>query len=209
MGVVNAALELTGGTLAKEEKLTFSGFGTFCLFYGKGPYPIASKGIGANAILSTGGNIAMKRFAVAVVFVVLLAMAASGAVQDFGEFTLDIPKGWTVKENKTAEESIFMDIIKNDKSSSMSVSYEINEEYPVEDLIQDWANMEQTATEPERTRDGFYTFTFKNNKGKKVTACGRQITRTDGERGGAYLYVEMTGKDVKTMTAIRDSFALK
>ena len=106
MGVVNAALELTGGTLAKEEKLMFSCFGTFCLFCGKGPYPIASKGIGANAILSTGGNIAMKRFAVAVVFVVLLAMAASGAVQDFGEFTLDIPKGWTVKENKPAEESL-------------------------------------------------------------------------------------------------------
>ncbi len=151
----------------------------------------------------------MKRFAVAVAFVVLSAMAAFGAVQDFGEFTLDIPKGWTVKEHETAEKYIFVDIIKNDKSSSMSVSYELGEDYPIEDLIQDWAHMEQTATEPERTSGGYYTFTYKNKEGKKVTAYGRQITWIDGERGGTYLYVEIIGKEVKTMTEIRDSFVLK
>ena len=102
-----------------------------------------------------------------------------------------------------------MDIVRNDKSSSMSVSYASDEDYGIEDMIVDWAHMEQTATEPERTSGGYYTFSFRNKNGKKVTAYGRQITRIDGAKGGTYLYVEMIGKDVRTMTEIRDSFVLK
>ena len=45
--------------------------------------------------------------------------------------------------------------------------------------------------------------------GTRSASAPAQITWIDGERGGTYLYVEMIGKDVKTMMEIRDSFVLK
>ena len=40
----------------------------------------------------------MKRIVCAVVLAVMLAGAASGKVQDFGDFTADVPYGWRAKK---------------------------------------------------------------------------------------------------------------
>ena len=60
----------------------------------------------------------MKRLASAAVLVILSSMAAFGAVQDFGEYTLDIPDGWTVKIDGDT-----VNITNDDKSSSMEFLY--------------------------------------------------------------------------------------
>lgn len=62
---------------------------------------------------------------------------------------------------------------------------------------------------PERTKDGYYTYSFENEEGKGVTFYARQISNPDGASPGRYIGAEMVGKDTETMMKIRDSFALK
>lgn len=152
----------------------------------------------------------MKRLASAAVLVILSSMAAFGAVQDFGEYTLDIPDGWTVKiDDSTADRVLY--IAKDDKSSSMEFFYESTLDKTVDDLIEDWAEMCEgdCVSAPIRTDDGYQSYSFENEEGKSVTFYARQISNPNGKTPGMYIGAEMVGKDTKTMMAIRDSFALK
>lgn len=147
----------------------------------------------------------MKRSALlAVLAVVLSAACAFGGVQDFGKFTLDIPKGWIATRKDWAEKELGMTvkITKKDKSSSMSVSFATRDKNAIEDLVVDWAHMEDDSSEPKLTDDGYYMFTFRNESRKKATCYVMEV-------GEMYLCVEMTGRDVKVMKAIRDSFKAK
>ena len=146
----------------------------------------------------------MKRFVLAVIIAALTASCAFGAVKDFGKFTLDIPEGWTAELADDTEEGYYtVNIEKSGKTSSMSFTYAPTNEYSLEDLLEDWTNMEVNASKPERTSDGYYTYTYKNDDGKKTVSYVRS------EANRMYVAVDMIGDDVKTMTAIRDSFALK
>lgn len=146
----------------------------------------------------------MKRLlALSLVLAVLLSSAAFGAVQDFGKFTLNIPEGWTAKIAEGNDpEYCTVDITGND--SSISFTYAPTNGYSLEDLLEDWTNMEPTSSKPERTNDGYYMYTYKNEEGKKVFCYVR--AESDGKM---YTSSEMTGNDTQTMTAIRDSFTLK
>lgn len=146
----------------------------------------------------------MKRlFALSLVLAVLLSSVAFGAVQDFGKFTLNIPEGWTAKIAEGNDPEYYtVDITGND--SSISFTYAPTNGYSLEDLLEDWTNMEPTSSKPERTNDGYYMYTYKNEEGKKVVCYVR--AESDGKM---YTSSEMTGNDTKTMTAIRDSFTLK
>ena len=146
----------------------------------------------------------MKRLlALSLVLAVLLSSVAFGAVQDFGKFTLNIPEGWTAKIAEGNDpEYCTVDITGND--SSISFTYAPTNGYSLEDLLEDWTNMEPTSSKPERTNDGYYMYTYKNEEGKKVVCYVR--AESDGKM---YTSSEMAGNDTKTMTAIRDSFTLK
>lgn len=146
----------------------------------------------------------MKRLlALSLVLAVLLSSVAFGAVQDFGKFTLNIPEGWTAKIAEGNDpEYCTVDITGND--SSISFTYAPTNGYSLEDLLEDWTNMEPTSSKPERTNDGYYMYTYKNEEGKKVVCYVR--AESDGKM---YTSSEMTGNDTQTMTAIRDSFTLK
>ena len=146
----------------------------------------------------------MKRLlALSLVLAVLLSSVAFGAVQDFGKFTLNIPEGWTAKIAEGNDpEYCTVDITGND--SSISFTYAPTNGYSLEDLLEDWTNMEPTSSKPERTTDGYYMYTYKNEEGKKVVCYVR--AESDGKM---YTSSEMTGNDTQTMTAIRDSFTLK
>lgn len=146
----------------------------------------------------------MKRLlALSLVLAVLLSSVAFGAVQDFGKFTLNIPEGWTAKIAEGNDpEYCTVDI--TGKDSSISFTYAPTNGYSLEDLLEDWTNMEPTSSKPERTNDGYYMYTYKNEEGKKVVCYVR--AESDGKM---YTSSEMTGNDTQTMTAIRDSFTLK
>ena len=147
----------------------------------------------------------MKHFVLSAIVVALTASCAFGAVQNFGEFTLDIPQGWTAElsDEDTQPGFYTVNIEKSDKSSLMLFSYGQTYGATIEDMVEDWANMEEGSSKPKRTSDGYYMFTYKNGDGKKATVYARS------ESGGKiYVSAEMTGKDMQTMTAIRDSFAL-
>lgn len=137
----------------------------------------------------------------AVLAALLAAGAAFGAVRDFGAFSLDIPKGWTstLQDNP---DYMTVDIVKNDKRSSMSVTYAFTEDYAIVDLVTDWAHMEDDSSEPVLTDDGYYMFTFTKEDGARATGFAKGL-------GEMYLYVEMTGRDAKVMRAIMDSFSAK
>ena len=147
----------------------------------------------------------MRRLAAAAVLVVLSAMAAFGAVQDFGEFTLDIPKGWKA-EVKDELVDVILEITKSDKSSSMTFSYSgTGGEVPFTG-VDDWLDLYDSPSKVEVTEDGYFTFTFKKEDGKKATLYARRASKA---RPDLYISVDMSGKDTQTMMAIRDSFALK
>lgn len=142
--------------------------------------------------------------ALSLVLAVLLSSAAFAEVQVFKNFTLDIPEGWTAELfDEDGEPGIYtVNIEKNDKSSIMSFTYGKTDSNALEDLVTDWANMEGNSSKPERTNDGYYMYTFKNGEGKKTTVYVR--SEADGKM---YVAADMTGPDMQTMTAIRDSFS--
>ena len=137
----------------------------------------------------------MKRLASAAVLVILSSMAAFGAVQDFGEYTLDVPDGWTVKiDDSTADRVLY--IAKDDKSSSMEFLYMSTDNKTVDKLIGVWVEMCEgdCVSAPERTEDGYYTYSFENEEGKSVTFYARQISNPNGKTPGMYIGTEMVGK---------------
>lgn len=150
----------------------------------------------------------MKRFVLAVFITVLTAVSAFGAVQDFGKFTLDIPKGWRAEITDDAIE-IIVEIQNNDNSSSMTFIYGAvsnGEPLTFDEFIKDWPELYNNPSKINRTDDGYYTFTHTNDDGKKAAVYAREVYS-----GGRAMYysADMTGKDIAAMKKIRDSFRLK
>ena len=60
---------------------------------------------------------------VAVAAMVMAASMAFAAVQDFGDYTFDIPDGWTGSMQSPAENVEVVSFIKNDNTASGSVTF--------------------------------------------------------------------------------------
>ena len=91
---------------------------------------------------------------VAAAVMVMVASMAFAAVQEFTNFTLDIPDGWTAKEDGPT-----VGIIKDDQTASLAISLDA---LKPGDTLGDLANaMSQymKGTEPEVDADGDYSFT--------------------------------------------------
>ena len=101
----------------------------------------------------------MKRLAFAVVVVVLSAVMAFGAVQDFGKFTVNVPAGWTATQD---EETV--GIVKDDNSASVSISYDSLDGSTLEEVADAFLEA-LNGKNPAKAAEGVYTFTMTNANG--------------------------------------------
>ena len=129
-----------------------------------------------------------KRIGVLSVLAVLVFSAAAfAAVQDFKDFTVDVPDDWTATQNGTT-----VGIVANDNSAAVSITVD-------KDLAAAFAQ-KLKGSEPV-LEDDVYTFTFKNDSGVESKA----ILNTEDDK---YLMLVITGQNPK-LEALIDSIQEK
>ena len=141
----------------------------------------------------------MKRSAVfAVLAVVLSAVCAFGAVQDFGRFTIDVPSGWTATQDGST-----VGIVKNDNTASMSITIDSTEGASLKDIAEEFSKA-FSGTKPEKDSDGDFSFDFTNQNGVSSHCI---VTSEEGE----YALLVLTGLEnaPDDMSAILGSFNMK
>jgi hypothetical protein len=129
----------------------------------------------------------MKRLAVLSVTAVLFTAAcAFGAVQDFGKFTLDIPAGWTARQQGPTA------IVQKGENVGFTLTIDATQGYSAKDLINAFAaefkKTHAEVTEPELDSDGDYSMILTNANGVKSVAMFTVI-------GDNYMLMVMTGMD--------------
>lgn len=135
----------------------------------------------------------MKRFVIAAVMALALPFAALAAVQEFEEFTLDIPSGWTA-----TQEGPTVIVVADDKSASGSITLAPTEGHSLEELAAAFSQ-QFGGTEPQEDEEGDIFFTF--NEENSVA----MLTMADDSR---YLLYVRTG-DSEAMDAIMRSIQEK
>ena len=132
-----------------------------------------------------------KRIGVLSVLVVLVFSAvAFAAVQDFKDFTVDVPDDWTATQNGTT-----VGIVANDNSAAVSVTVDKRDGMEAKDLAAAFAE-KLKGSEPV-LEDDVYHFDFKNEAGVESSA----ILNTEGDN---YLLLVITGQNPK-LEALIDS----
>ena len=132
-----------------------------------------------------------KRIGVLSVLAVLVFSAAAfAAVQDFKDFTVDVPDDWTATQNGTT-----VGIVANDNSAAVSVTVDKRDGMEAKDLAAAFAQ-KLKGSEPV-LEDDVYTFTFKNDSGVE----SRAILNTEDDK---YLLLVITGQNPK-LEALIDS----
>lgn len=136
----------------------------------------------------------MKRlFALSALLAVLLSSAAYGKVQDFGRFTVNVPKGWTVEQEGSRvtlmKGRMIMEIVADsiDGRSLEAIAKDAAEQYGSSDL--------------EDIEDD-YIFTY-------VEDGVESFGRVSSPKKGMYLLVLMTPHDNEVMFDIDDSIRVK
>ena len=143
---------------------------------------------------------------VAVAAMVMAASMAFAAVQDFGDYTFDIPDGWTGSMQSPAENVEVVSFIKNDNTASGSVTFSATGGASLDALAAEWSK-QLGGSAPEVDADGDYAFTF--------TAQGASVESKALVRGltdDIYMVVVMTTADpaaAQEMAGIMGSFQLK
>ena len=144
----------------------------------------------------------MKRILVlvAAAAIALVATTAFAAVQEFTNFTLDIPDGWTAKEDSPS-----VIVTKND-DPSVALNVTLDALKPGDTYV-DFANAMaeyMKGTKPEVDADGDCIFTAPDGNGGQAIVL---VRGTDS----VYLYFVAAGMDKEkdALAAIMDSFALK
>ena len=143
---------------------------------------------------------------VAVAVMVMAASMAFAAVQDFGDYTFDIPDGWTGSMQSPAENVEVVSFIKNDNTASGSVTFSATGGASLDALAAEWSK-QLGGSAPEVDADGDYAFTF--------TAQGASVESKALVRGltdDIYMVVVMTTADpaaAQEMAGIMGSFQLK
>ena len=136
-----------------------------------------------------------KRIGVLSVLAVLVFSAAAfAAVQDFKDFTVDVPDDWTATQDGAT-----VAVVANDKSAALSITMEDREGKEPKDLAAGFAQALK-GSEPV-LEDNVYTFTFKNEAGVESKA----ILSTEGDK---YLMLVITGENPK-LEALIDSIQEK
>ena len=132
-----------------------------------------------------------KRIGVLSVLAVLaFSAAAFAAVQDFKDFTVDVPEGWTATQDGTT-----VAVVANDKSASVSITVDKREGKEPKDLAAAFAQALK-GSEPV-LEDDVYHFDFKNESGVE----SRGILSADDER---YFLLVITGQNPE-LEALIDS----
>ncbi len=132
-----------------------------------------------------------KRIGVLSVLAVLVFSAAAfAAVQDFKDFTVDVPDDWTATQDGTT-----VAVVANDKSAALSITMDKREGMEAKDLAAAFAQ-KLKGSEPV-LEDDVYTFTFKNDSGVESKA----ILNTEDDK---YLMLVITGQNPK-LEALIDS----
>ena len=133
----------------------------------------------------------IKRIGVLSVLAVLVFSAvAFAAVQDFNDFTLDVPDDWTATQDGTT-----VGVVANDKSASVSITVDKRGGMEARDLAAAFSQ-ELKGSAPV-IEDNVYTFFFNNDSGVESKA----ILSTDDER---YFLLVITGQNPK-LEALIDS----
>ena len=132
-----------------------------------------------------------KRIGVLSVLAVLVFSAAAfAAVQDFKDFTVDVPDDWTATQNGTT-----VGIVANDNSAAVSITMDKRDGMEAKDLAAAFAE-KLKGSEPV-LEDDVYHFDFKNEAGVE----SRAILNTEGDK---YLMLVITGQNPK-LEALIDS----
>ncbi|MBQ7221685.1 MAG: hypothetical protein IJS28_11985 [Synergistaceae bacterium] len=140
----------------------------------------------------------MKRLAVAALVVALSAVAAFGAVQDFGKFTLDIADGWTATQTGPA-----VVITKDDKTASMSITIDSAQGNTADALaaafVESFKGSFEKVGTPEKDDDGDYSWDMENG--------GIETHAMLSVEDGNYMLITMTNADAAAddMMAILNS----
>ena len=101
----------------------------------------------------------MRRLAVlAVVFAVFSAAMAFAGVQDFGNFTVDVPEGWTATQDGET-----VGIVKNDNTASVSISYDSLDGASLKEIAD--AFVEALNGKGLKDEGGTYSFSMTNANG--------------------------------------------
>ena len=136
-----------------------------------------------------------KRIGVLSVLAVLVFSAAAfAAVQDFKDFTVDVPDDWTATQNGTT-----VGIVANDNSAAVSITMDKRDGMEAKDLAAAFAE-KLKGSEPV-LEDDVYHFDFKNDAGVE----SRAILNTEGDK---YLMLVITGQNPK-LEALIDSIQEK
>ena len=122
--------------------------------------------------------------------VLVFSAAAFAAVQDFKDFTVDVPDDWTATQNGTT-----VGIVANDNSAAVSITMDKRDGMEAKDLAAAFAE-KLKGSEPV-LEDDVYHFDFKNEAGVE----SRAILNTEGDN---YLLLVITGQNPK-LEALIDS----
>ena len=122
--------------------------------------------------------------------VLVFSAAAFAAVQDFKDFTVDVPDDWTATQNGT-----IVGIVANDNSAAVSITVDKRDGMEAKDLAAAFAE-KLKGSEPV-LEDDVYHFDFKNEAGVE----SRAILNTEGDN---YLLLVITGQNPK-LEALIDS----
>lgn len=159
---------------------------SFCIFFSSSqsafsiPYPLA--------------NIELVVEEDSVLAALVFSAAAFAAVQDFKDFTVDVPDDWTATQDGTT-----VAVVANDKSAALSITMDKREGMEAKDLAAAFAQ-KLKGSEPV-LEDDVYTFTFKNDSGVESKA----ILNTEDDK---YLMLVITGQNPK-LEALIDSIQEK
>ena len=121
----------------------------------------------------------MKRLVLAAVLALALTTAAFAGVQDFGNFTVDVPAGWTAEQDGET-----VGIVKNDNTASMSITVDATEGATIKELAD--AFVDALNGRNLKADGGNYTFEMTNANGVDSKAF------LSGE-GGKYALIVVTG----------------
>ena len=141
---------------------------------------------------------------VAVAAMVMAASMAFAAVQDFGDYTFDIPDGWTGSMQSPAENMEVVSFIKNDNTASGSVTFSATNGASLDALAAEWSK-QLGGSAPEKDADGDYAFKFTQGS-VESNALVKGLTDS------IYMVIVMTTADpaaAQEMVGIMSSFQLK
>lgn len=122
----------------------------------------------------------MKHFAYSIVLVIALATSVAAGTMEFSKFKIDVPAGWTAKE-----EDKTISLLASQNAAAISIVWDASDGLPAKDLAQTMSSrLKGTKPVPD---DPGYSFTFTNKSGVK----SKSFLFADSEE---FIVLTVTGK---------------